>query len=117
MGRWSIRWGKSYEARQGRFRNVFRDLKLPDPDGLLAKAELTRQLYETVRQHGLTQAEAARLLGLRQPDVSKLMRAQHTDFSTDRLMKLLTRLGRDVKIVVGTRSKGHAVGRMTVVGV
>lgn len=85
--------------------NVFRDLKLRDPDGLLAKAELTRQLHETVRQRGLTQAEAAKLLGLRQPDVSKLMRAQHTGFSTDRLTKLLIRLGRDVKIVVGAGSK------------
>jgi predicted XRE-type DNA-binding protein len=90
--------------------NVFRDLGLPDPDGLLAKAELTRQLHEAIKQRGLTQAEAAKLLGLRQPDVSKLVRAQHMGFSTDRLMKVLTRLGRDVKIVVGPRSKGHDVG-------
>jgi predicted XRE-type DNA-binding protein len=94
--------------------NVFWDLGLPDPDGLLAKAELTRQLYEAIKQRGLTQAEAAKLLGLRQPDVSKLMRAQHTGFSTDRLMKLLTRLGHDVQIIVRVRPKGHATGRMTV---
>ena len=95
--------------------NVFRDLGLPDPGDLLAKAELSRQLHEAIKRKGLTQMAAAKLLGLRQPDVSKLMAGRLPGFSTDRLMRSLTRLGRDVQITVKAPSKAGDKGRVTVV--
>lgn len=80
--------------------NVFADLGLPDAEGLSIQAELTRLIYLRLSQLGLTQVQAARRLGLKQPDVSKLMNGRHTGFSAERLFRLLNALDQDVRIVV-----------------
>jgi len=86
--------------------NVFEDLGLPESEELQVKAELTRQIFNIIRKRGLTQTAAGRLLGLKQPDVSTLMRGRFTGFSTDRLIKLLTTLDRDVDIII--KRKPHS---------
>jgi predicted XRE-type DNA-binding protein len=53
-----------------------------------------------MRARGLKQAEAARLFGVTQPDVSKLLRGDFRQFSVERLMRFLVPLGQDVEIVV-----------------
>ena len=80
--------------------NVFADLGLPDADTHLLKAELVSRIDTIVRQRGITQTEAARLLGLSQPDVSRLLRGDFRQYSLERLFRLLTALGRDIDIVV-----------------
>ena len=95
--------------------NVFADLGLPDADELLARAELTRQIYTAIKDRDLTQAQAAEVLGLKQPDVSLLMRGKHTRFSTDRLLNLLMRLGRNIDIVVRNQRSTKSRGRVTVI--
>ena len=57
---------------------------------MLSKAEPTRQIYTIIKARGLTQTAAAKLLGLKQPDVCSLMRGRYSGFSTDRLIHLLT---------------------------
>ena len=95
--------------------NVFEDLGLPDADDLLARAELTRQIYNAIKDRELSQAKAAEILGLKQPDVSLLMRGKFTRFSTDRLVQLLVRLGRHIEIVVRNPRSSKQRGRITVV--
>ena len=56
--------------------NILEDLGLPDADDRLAKAELTRQIGAIIREHGLTQKAAARVLGVDQPNVSALLAGQ-----------------------------------------
>ena len=80
--------------------NVFADLGLPDADAHLVKAELVSRIDDIIRRRGITQTEAARLLGLSQPDVSRLLRGDFREYSLERLFRLLTALGRDVDIVV-----------------
>ena len=80
--------------------NVFADLDLPDADGHLLKAELVSRIDAIIRQRGITQTEAARLLGLTQPDVSRLLRGDFREYSLERLFRLLTKLGRDIVIVI-----------------
>ena len=94
--------------------NVFAELGLPDAEGLLARAELTRRIYLILKERGLTQAEGAELLGLKQPDVSLLMRGRYTRFSVDRLMRLLALLGQDVEITVRPAARRAAQGRVRV---
>jgi predicted XRE-type DNA-binding protein len=53
----------------------------------------------------LTQAQAAQRLGLDQPKVSALVRGRLEGFSTDRLMRFLVLLGRDVHIVIRRRGQ------------
>ena len=92
--------------------NVFADLGLPNPEQELMKAELTLQIYRIIKQRGLTQVEAAKALGIKQPHVSLLMRNRAGSFSVGRLMEFLTALGQDVEIAVRPSRKKH--GEMSV---
>ena len=80
--------------------NVFADLGFPHPEQELLKAKLTLEIYRLIRKRGLTQAEAGKILGIKQPHVSALMRNRAGSFSVERLMDFLTSLGQDVEISV-----------------
>ncbi|MGD0138895.1 MAG: helix-turn-helix transcriptional regulator [Tepidisphaeraceae bacterium] len=94
--------------------NVFADVGFaPGEAGELeVKAELTRQIYNRIKAMGLTQVQAGERLGIGQPDVSKLMNARFTGYSTDRLIALLNALEVDVDIVVRppNETRRHAPG-------
>jgi predicted XRE-type DNA-binding protein len=62
-----------------------------------------------MRERGLKQVEAAAVFGMRQPDVSKMLRGDFRQFSVERLMRFLVALGQDVEIVVRPHS-GAAPG-------
>ena len=94
--------------------NVFADLGLPNPEQELMKARLTLQIYRIIRARGLTQTEAAKVLGLKQPHVSLLMRNRSGSFSTGRLMEFLTALGQDVQITVRPSRNEHGEMSVTV---
>jgi predicted XRE-type DNA-binding protein len=95
---------------------VFADLRFPDPEEALAKAELARRICQLVSERGPTQVEAARVLGLDQPKVSALMRGKLKGFSVGRLFRCLNALGQDIEIVVrpvtrtGRRDGTHVIG-------
>lgn len=93
--------------------NVFADLNLPDADAHLLKAELVTRIDRIIRQRRLKQVEAAKLLGLSQPDVSRLMRGDFQEYSMERLLRLLTALGRDVYINIREAPTGRS-GRLSV---
>ena len=78
--------------------NVFADLGLPHPEQELLKAKLTLHIYRLIKSRDLTQAEAGKILGIKQPHVSALMRNRSGTFSVERLMDFLTALGQDVEI-------------------
>ncbi len=80
--------------------NVFADLGLANSDELLIKAELVRQISNLIDARKLTQAEAAKILGIDQPKVSALLNGRLSGFSTDRLFRFLNALGSDVEIRV-----------------
>ncbi len=80
--------------------NVFADLGRPGADAHLLKAELVGRIDALVRRRGITQAEAGRLLGIAQPDVSRLLRGDFREYSLERLFRLLNALGRDIDIVI-----------------
>ena len=80
--------------------NVFQDLGFPNPEREQVKARLTLQIYRLIKGRGLTQAAAGKILGIKQPHVSGLMRGQSGNFSVERLMDFLTALGQDVEITV-----------------
>jgi predicted XRE-type DNA-binding protein len=94
--------------------NIFRDLGLPDADELDIKANLAIELGRLIRTRGLTQTEAARLLGVDQPRVSALMRGHLEKFSMEKLCDYLRVMGYDVDIRIQKRSRGPAAGKLTV---
>ncbi len=96
--------------------NVFKDLGLPEPEAALTRAELSILIEQSIRRRRLTQAQAARLMGVRQSTVSNIRRGQLAGYSTDRLFRFLNALGYDVKIVVSERpGRAPLVGRVRVV--
>lgn len=80
--------------------NVFADIGLPNADEHLVKAKLVFKIDALMRERGLKQVEAANLFGVKQPDVSKMLRGDFRQFSVERLMRFLVALGQDVEIVV-----------------
>ena len=95
--------------------NMFADIGVPEPEEELAKAQLASRIREIIRGSRLTQVAAASLMGIDQPKVSALLSGRLTDFSSERLMRLLTRLGQDVEIVVKSKPRGRQRGRIRVV--
>ena len=79
----------------------------------LLKAKLVTRIDEIIRQRGLKQVDAAKLLGLSQPDVSRLLRGNFREYSVERLLRLLLALGRDVQIVI-REPRSRRQGRLLV---
>jgi predicted XRE-type DNA-binding protein len=89
--------------------NIFADLGVAHPEEALAKAQLARAICLLIEKEGLTQKAVAGRLGIDQPKVSALVRGRLADFSTDRLLRFLLKLGHDVRINV--QSKKAAMGQ------
>ena len=82
---------------------------------MAVKEQLVLKIREIIRSRGLTQTEAAKLLGLTQPRLSAILRGQFHGVSKRKLIACLTSLGRDVEIVVKPAPRRRASGRLTVV--
>ena len=64
-----------------------------------------------MKKRRLTQVEAANLFGIRQSDISKILRGDFRQFSVERLLCFLVALDQDVEIVVKPhRDRNNASG-------
>ena len=88
---------KGYEVGS---RNVFKDLGIPHAEEHLVKAQLVFKIDSIMKSRRLKQAEAADLLGIKQPDVSMMLRGEFRQFSVERLLRFLVALDHDVEIIV-----------------
>ncbi len=95
-------------------KSVYEDLKYENADEMLIKARLVTEIADQLRLRGLTQAEASELLGFSQPKLSNLLRGQFRGVSEKKLMECLTRLGRDIEIIVRPAPRSRRAGRITV---
>jgi predicted XRE-type DNA-binding protein len=94
--------------------NVFADLGLADPEERLFKAQLAGQIARLIEQKGWTQTEAAQVIGLDQPKVSKLLSGRLREFSLDRLFEILRRLGRSVEVRISAEERSPAEAQTSV---
>ena len=95
--------------------NVYADLGRPDADEMLVKAQLASRIGAVIKTRRLTQAAASEITGLPQPKLSGLQRGQFRGVSEAKMLHCLTRLGRDVRIVVGPARRRAGAGRVEVV--
>ena len=93
--------------------NIFADLGLPNAGEHQLKAALIVQLKRLITERGLTQVAAAKLVEMKQPDLSKLMRGQFRLASVEKLMRMLTAFDQDVEITLKPRRKRGETGRIT----
>jgi len=92
--------------------NLFADLGLPDAEAHFLKAQLVAEIYRLTGERKLTQAKAGTLMGISQPEVSRLFKGHFREYSVDRLMTFLTAFDRDVEIVARPRALQQGRGRI-----
>jgi len=87
--------------------NVFRDLGFPrvEAENLRIRSDLMNSLCKLIEAKGLTQAQAAKQLGVTQPRISDLIRGKIELFSVDGLIEMLGHAGAHVSLRVKTRKR------------
>lgn len=93
-------------------KNIFADLGYSDPATHMLKAQLVSRIVEIISEQKLTQSQAAKIIGLSQPDISRLLNGQFREVSVERIMRDLTRLGCEVDIVLklpGRKRSGSVI--------
>jgi hypothetical protein len=95
--------------------NVYADLNIANAEEMLVKAQLANKIGEILRNRKWTQQQAAEVLGMTQPKLSKMLRGQFRGISEAKMLECLALLGRDVKIVIGRAKRSTSIGRIAVV--
>jgi predicted XRE-type DNA-binding protein len=94
--------------------NVFADLGFRDADERQTKVRLAVTINDVLERRRLSQAEAARQLGINQPKISALSKYKLEGFSVERLMRFLTSLDQDVEIVIRNKPRTRRLARVIV---
>ncbi len=95
--------------------NIFADIGFANDQEMLVKANLALKISEIIAQRRLTQMEAALVLGMPQPKLSKLLRGQFHGVSETKMLECLNKLGRDIQIVIRKANRDKRIGRTSVV--
>jgi predicted XRE-type DNA-binding protein len=95
--------------------NVYADLGMVNADEMMVKAQLAAKIGEIIKGRKWNQQQAADVLGLTQPKLSKMLRGQFRGISEAKMLDCLARLGRDVQIVVGPARRTTSIGHVAVV--
>jgi len=95
--------------------NVYVDIGVENAGEMLVKAQLVASIQDLLSSKNLTQTQAAETFGLPQPELSQMLCGHFRDISTAKMMNCITRLGRDVQIVIGPEHRAGQTGRVEVV--
>lgn len=95
--------------------SVYAALNMPDAEQMLIKAQLAMKIGEIIRSRKLSQQRAADMTGIAQAKLSKMLNGQFRGISEAKMLACLTRLGRDVQIVVGPARPAVSCGQVAVV--
>lgn len=87
--------------------NVYRDLGFRNPDAMKIKSTLVTGIRAIMEERQLSQVEAAQIMGIPQPRLSRLLRGQFERISQEKLIESLNRLGQNVRITLGPAPKGE----------
>jgi predicted XRE-type DNA-binding protein len=105
-----------YEVSSG---NLFKDFGYASPEEAKAKWDLAFLIRSIIKDSNLTQEQAAELMGIDQPKVSKITRGIISEFTLERLMRYLVCLGYDIEIKAAHRKSATAsihVGKKSISG-
>lgn len=89
--------------------NIFQDIGVVHPERVLFRAQIMIRIGEIIKERGMTQKQAAKLLGLPQSKVSCLINGKLSMFSLEHLFEILNALDRDVEIIIKPRTKEERV--------
>lgn len=94
--------------------NIFADLDRPDAQEHYLKAQLVFQIEQIMKRRKLTQTAASKLMGIKQPDVSNMLRGRFRGYSIERILGFLQCLDQDIEIVIKPKSSQSKAGRIIV---
>jgi predicted XRE-type DNA-binding protein len=82
--------------------NVFLDMgsSKVEAENLRLRSQLMRQIDAYYQESGMTQAAAAKALGLTQPRLNALLKGRLSQFSLDALVNIASNAGMNVRLVV-----------------
>lgn len=94
--------------------NIFADLDRPDAQEHYVKAQLVFQMEQIIKARKLTQTAASKLMGIKQPDVSNMLRGRFRGYSIERILGFLQALDQDIEIVIKPKSAKSKPARIIV---
>jgi predicted XRE-type DNA-binding protein len=94
--------------------NVYADIGVENPNEMLVKAQLAASIQKILETRSLTQTQAAEILGLPQPKLSRMLHGHFRGISEAKMMDCITRLGRDIRIVIGSEHRTGQTGRIEI---
>jgi predicted XRE-type DNA-binding protein len=93
--------------------NVFADAGIPNATEHMLKARVVVVIMREIKRQQLNQKEAADMMGIKQPDVSRILRGDFAGFGLERLLRLVQKLGSDVDIKISRpRNDKYHEGRL-----
>jgi len=95
--------------------NVYADIGSANADEMRVKAQLAAKISDIIQRRGWTQLQAAEVLGISQPKLSKMLRGQFRGISETKMLECLTRLGQHIQIIVGPADVTEQTGSVEVV--
>ena len=84
--------------------NIFADLNIPDAENEKLRLHLLAAIREWVSSSGVTQAEAAAAMGVKQPTLNDAVKGRYHQFTIDRLVRMLSNVGKQVNITVSDKA-------------
>src|SRR5258708_27182187 len=97
--------------------NIFADLGLPNAEEHQLKAALVVQVKRLMAERGMRQVVASKLVKMKQPDLSKVLRGDFRLVSVEKLMRMLTAFDQDIEITVRPQRKRGEAGRISFVSI
>jgi predicted XRE-type DNA-binding protein len=85
--------------------NVFRDTGHPNPEAMQLKVVLAARIVDVLERRELSVRAAQDLTGFAAADFSRVRNARLRQFTIERLMAMLAKLGEDIEITVGAPSR------------
>jgi predicted XRE-type DNA-binding protein len=89
-------------------------LRMHEVDESSLRSQLAVCINEVIRERGLTQTVVSGIFGIPQPHISELRNYKLSRFSSERLVRFITLLDRDVDVIIRPKSGNHAEGMVSV---
>ncbi len=97
--------------------NVYEDLGYEDSAEMKIKAKAVRMLARTIADSGETQTQVAKILGIDQPKISRILRGQFRGLSLEKIIGYIMALGNDVDVKVSEKHNGGSPGHFSIAAV
>jgi predicted XRE-type DNA-binding protein len=89
--------------------DFLKDMGYADPDEMRVKFTLANNIALAIEDRGLKQADAAKITGLAQSDISRIVNGVVKEYAVFRLMRVLAALGKDISIGISNSGSEHGM--------